>query len=391
MKITESMTKLTVPTKFDARFTISPELGRISLSPGRIWWFFLLYGAFLIAFMLLFVWFWPVEADPYLTDPTVSPMRRRLTIAFSASLICGIVTYVVFWFMSVGRETILFSRDYLTIRSNQVARFPVAEIEGVRHVIGKVQPHFDASEGLFNSRVFGKSPTGSVDILTPDGPVRVLNNWKLGTTRWLADAIARVLDKPLVAELNEQDHQRKQSKPLRPVMFTRWELSALGLLVVGVTGFMLISTCRVIYCGSVSKHWPTVEGAVLSHQYTTGYSWMDKKVTADISYTYEINGQTYEADRIWYGFHTKTRAIEALFAGFNKIDRVVIHYDPDYPKRSTLVTGYDSDLHYVVPLLVIFLLLGLGLLIYRPNSTRVAFTHQYFPKRHKLHFWVPPL
>lgn len=389
MSITESLTKLTAPPKCDARIKISPALGRIRVSPYRIWWFYLLFGTYVVAAMLLIMWFKPNDPDPYLTDPTVTPMRYRLTIAFSALLICGVIAFFVFWFMSVGYESICFAKEYLTIRGMSVARIPVAAIKGVRNVIGKDVAHFDASEGLINIRAFKNSPRGSVDILTADGPVRVLSHWKHGTTRWLAGAIATALDKPLVAELVEQECSDEASKPIRPVMFTGWELSLVGLPVAVAAALLLVSTGRVIYFGSASEYWPTTEGIVQSHRYETWYEWTDKKVDAEVTYTYEADGLTFNGERVWHGFHQKTHAIEALFAGLNDSDRVTVHYDPGHPLRSTLVTGYDPALHYVVAILVVFLLLGLGLLIYHPDRKRVAFTRKYFPKRHKLHFWTP--
>jgi Protein of unknown function (DUF3592) len=387
MSITESLTKLTVPPKCDARIEITPALGRIRVSPYRVWWFYLLFGTYVVAAMLLIMWFKP--NDPYLTDPTVTPMRYRLTIAFSALFICGVIACFVFWFMSVGYESIFISKEYLTIRGRSVARIPVAAINGMRNVIGKDVAHFDASEGLFNNWAFKKSPRGSVDVLTADGPVRVLSDWKHGTTRWLADAIATALDKPLVTELVEQECSDEASKPIRPVMFTGWELSLVGLLVAVAVAMLLVSTGRVIYFGSASEYWPTAEGIVQSHRYETWYEWMDKKVDAEVTYTYEVDGLALNGERVWYGFHQKTQAIEALFADLSDSNRVTVYYDPEHPLRSTLVTGYDPALHYVVAIEAVFLLLGLGLLVYHPDRKRVVFTRKYFPKRHKLHFWAP--
>ena len=388
MGISESLATLKVPSHTDARFKIDPALGRIRISAYRIWWFLIIFVLFVIGFNVLFAWVMRFKPDPDLSDPSVSINAYRFFIAITTVVPMMFTALLVFWFLSFGREAIVFSDQQIIIRDKRVARISVKDIQGVRNVVGMSEMHFDASKGLFSKHLFETAPKGSVDILTADGPVRVLSRWKTETTQWLANAIATVLDKPLMPEWNEQKNPIRKSYPIRPVQFVRRELSLVGLLFAGLAVFAMASIGYVVYLGSVSMSWPSTEGHVQSHHYETWYSSMDKKVDAEIHYSYEVDGQTFKGERIWYGFHLKTPDIASLFEGLTDNDRVTVFYDPKQPKRSTLVTGYDRGLLVVLPMAFLFLLVGVGLLLYRPSRERVAFTRKYFPQRHKLQFWA---
>jgi len=126
----------------------------------------------------------------------------------------------------------------------------------------------------------------------------------------------------------------------------------MGLILVGDRLYLL-------WMGSNSENWPTVEGSVQSLEYRpigmgrSGDGWHLK-----VEYTYSVDGQAYASDqwRFAKGFAGLTdKEISAARVQYAEGAEVDVHYHPRRPSLSVLIPGADSQAW-------MGLLLGLALL-----------------------------
>lgn len=92
-----------------------------------------------------------------------------------------------------------------------------------------------------------------------------------------------------------------------------------------------------------SAQWPSTEGTILTNRVDRAVSQNGRSVSysAEVTYRYSVNGQSYGADRIRFGTEggsgeEEQRQVAARFAVGA---RVKVYYDPDRPAVSTLLAG----------------------------------------------------
>lgn len=103
---------------------------------------------------------------------------------------------------------------------------------------------------------------------------------------------------------------------------------------LGVTIWMAFT----IPFGLISTQWPSVEARFVEVRWK-GPQQTGGGYVAEARYTYVIDGERYERDRVDYGYAPSSdrvrQALESRVAG----DTVRVYYDPDRPTRAVLVPG----------------------------------------------------
>ncbi len=130
----------------------------------------------------------------------------------------------------------------------------------------------------------------------------------------------------------------------------------LGFLVGGllVGGGLVAQSVHALVRWRTARRWPSTAGVVLEssvHGASDGYL---NTVAASVRYSYRVNGQEYESNRVHYaGFGAQTEALTTRDA-YPPGMPVTVFFDPARPSRAVL----EHD-----PPLFPYLLLPMGLAI----------------------------
>ncbi len=146
-------------------------------------------------------------------------------------------------------------------------------------------------------------------------------------------------------------------------------LTGIGMLAVGLLGvYVFIGEIRNHYAAPA---WPTTKGRV-THAWTERQSWLlglFSQGSARVEYAYEVGGKRFTGNTISFladdATHTSDRsaAFGAALA-YAAVPNVTVHYDPESPGTSCLVTTGPLRLGpLVLPTVGLLLLVGLGALL----------------------------
>lgn len=95
---------------------------------------------------------------------------------------------------------------------------------------------------------------------------------------------------------------------------------------------------------AASVAWPATEGRITASRVERVKQGGDGKATytADITYEYSLDGQTFEGDRVWFGDDYSASDASAFRAAVGRYPvgkAVKVHYDPAEPAESVLEPG----------------------------------------------------
>lgn len=106
---------------------------------------------------------------------------------------------------------------------------------------------------------------------------------------------------------------------------------------VGFLGYGILQLVQA----SQTTEWPAVQGNVVECKLNSHTS--DHKTTwkCDVRYAYNVDGQSFEGNRIAYGYNgTNNKSMHSwLHKKLNKSEYVRVYYNPSDPRESTLAVG----------------------------------------------------
>lgn len=107
----------------------------------------------------------------------------------------------------------------------------------------------------------------------------------------------------------------------------------LGLLFVMIGGFEFRQ-------GLKANDWPAAAGKIVESK-VTATPGTDHDYTVDVRYSYEVDGQKFEGDKLRFGnesHDSRASAMEEQLL-YPPGKAVQVHYDPTTPSRSVLIRG----------------------------------------------------
>ncbi len=139
-----------------------------------------------------------------------------------------------------------------------------------------------------------------------------------------------------------------------------------GALVFGVRGLLR---------ARASAGWPHVEGEVVSSSVETHRgSGRNSSTTyhAEVHYTYEVNGRTYDGNRVAYGDYGSSSPSHArrIVNRYPAGTEVTVHYRPDDPEQCVLEPGMKLQAWFVPGLGLVFFGVGAAMAVFLPRLAR---------------------
>ena len=117
-------------------------------------------------------------------------------------------------------------------------------------------------------------------------------------------------------------------------------LIGIGVLYFGVGEYM---------SGQASQSWPTVQGVIITSNYSSSYSCSNNKCNTYyapyVFYTYTENGQSYRGNKVTPldSSSTSFSYVSGLMAQYPVGMQVSVHYNPGDPSLAVLQPGATGD------------------------------------------------
>lgn len=123
--------------------------------------------------------------------------------------------------------------------------------------------------------------------------------------------------------------------------------------------------------GRASRKWPGVEGTVLGAEVVAVTRKQGRAHAPVVRYRYEVNGRSYEGERIALGppRSGSLASAEATLATYLDNEHVMVYYDPENPAKAVLERGVGGGVIFGIVLLGAFILLTIVVILL------VAFAH----------------
>lgn len=133
----------------------------------------------------------------------------------------------------------------------------------------------------------------------------------------------------------------------------------MGRLLLGFLGavFFLVGGGLILWIGlptlnsaKASKAWPTVEGIVIESTVLTKRS-NGPTYKAVVVYDYEVEGEEYSSDRIWFGGEVSTSnrgQMRNIVKEYTEGEATTVHYDPENPKEAVLQPGAFFTSYFMI-------------------------------------------
>lgn len=156
------------------------------------------------------------------------------------------------------------------------------------------------------------------------------------------------------------------------------------LMPIGLL-FLLVGVGSLVFgwiswkADQAAKTWPSVKGQVVGHNIeesetrdSDGYT--EEHYTPKVIYQYEVDGKTYESDRMAPTFeqsYSRYEEAEAVLNSYPENARVEVFYQPDDPGRAVLKVDGGSTGAWIAGILgAVFALFGgvfslVGLFLFR--------------------------
>ena len=150
-----------------------------------------------------------------------------------------------------------------------------------------------------------------------------------------------------------------------------WGILAMGTLTL----YLGIAT---MVGGWASEGWPSVPGVVANSEIETQYSNSNSTTRsnftyhASVQYDYEVEGETYSAERVSFGEYGTGDGeyAQEVVGRYPAGAEVTVHYDPDDPARAVLEPGLHGLPWFYLLLGTPIFLFGLALQRYLSRLSR---------------------
>ena len=124
--------------------------------------------------------------------------------------------------------------------------------------------------------------------------------------------------------------------------------------------------------GRASTGWPTATGTV-TEAFVEVHTGEDTSYSAEIRYTFEVDGREHRGDRVAFSIWDSGRAeADAIVATYPVGARVEVAYDPDDPDTSVLEPGARAGAYGLVAFGAVFIVIGAVLpVLFRRSAASV--------------------
>ncbi len=158
--------------------------------------------------------------------------------------------------------------------------------------------------------------------------------WSDEDLQWIADVVTRRWRLPDRMLSSRTEVVRRDIDRLADLK------QKVGLSHPYLQGFLYLMTAGIavwlglmLPYGLQSTGWPGAEAEFLEVR------WEEDGHVAQARYTYSVDGERYESDRVSYGYYSESDKVRSALAGRVVGDRTTAFYDPDEPARAVLVPG----------------------------------------------------
>ncbi len=133
------------------------------------------------------------------------------------------------------------------------------------------------------------------------------------------------------------------------------------LIIGGIAG--AVFGVNYVAAANQSASWRTADGvttaaAVSAH---AGNGSSKGSYSVDVSYTYQVDGQSYQSDRLAFNgvrqYNSKSKA-QAALASYAAGSAVTVYYHPDDPSVSVLESGSSWQAYRPLALAILVIILG---------------------------------
>ena len=153
--------------------------------------------------------------------------------------------------------------------------------------------------------------------------------------------------------------------PKQRFFFSR--IFPLPFLLVGVVCIYL--GIKELEKANASEDWPAVEGTVLHSSVDIRRGDDSTSYSAEVMYTYEVEGNVHSSNRIGYGSVSSSSpgGAQRIVNSYPVDSRVTVYYDPSNPEESVLRPGRSAATYFFPIFGGVFALSGLSMLIFLPK------------------------
>ena len=138
-------------------------------------------------------------------------------------------------------------------------------------------------------------------------------------------------------------------------------LIIIGGLIGAVWGWMYAADA------TESNAWPTVRGVVLASSISStldngGSGGNKRSFTPVVSYRYDVDGQSYDSDRVHFDAlrrYSDQEEVQAVIDQYPAGDEVLVYYAPDDPANAVLMPGASWRVYMPMGFALALAVLGL--------------------------------
>jgi hypothetical protein len=163
----------------------------------------------------------------------------------------------------------------------------------------------------------------------------------------------QVSDSPIQVRYRSYSAGLPVQQRSRAVNSSPWFMLLFLMVFGGMGSWAFITGLKGVEKALASQNWPSVQGQVLSSSVGTHDSHdSDSSTTysADVRYTYGVNGNTYQGTHLGSGDFSSSNynQMSAWAAKYPAGKQVSVYYDPANPATAVLETGFSGGL--LIPL-----------------------------------------
>lgn len=213
-------------------------------------------------------------------------------------------------------------------------------------------------------------------IETPHGSFMVLRDWHHEVSEWMAGVLTEQPgvsggDEPI--ETNLHDRLGNTGAPTR---IDRKLFIKLGLCLFFLGGLFFCWMGWLTWQSWDAQSWTKTTGTVVARELQNND---DAKDTWEVTYSYQVDGETYTSDR--YGIdNAYSDAAEQHKESLNPGDTVDVWYNPDHPATAVLGPRFEYATLLMSFVCLGVAVLGIGALVYGLFGNHNALTERYVQK-----------
>jgi hypothetical protein len=170
------------------------------------------------------------------------------------------------------------------------------------------------------------------------------------------------------------DMRNNSIEPIPMLRFSRfrkfWDISLAAIFLTILLVFFTFGLTHAYKNGSdiynayfVSDNWPRVKGTIITKTLTQNCGRGQTGYSLDVRYSYQVKGEMYEGNRIWFGngLCAGIKHVLPTADRFSEGDGVYVYYDENRPFESVLYPGTVEN----GTLMIFFVLLGFSIVMGR--------------------------